>query len=54
VLATDVNNGPPEAVRIANEEVKFVATPKNQVIAINISTGTILWRYRKQLPDDVV
>src|SRR6266566_3822234 len=53
VLATGVNNGH-EAVPIVNEGVMFVATPGNQVIAINVRTGTILWRYRKQLPDDVV
>ncbi|HXA67304.1 MAG TPA: hypothetical protein VNV82_19250, partial [Bryobacteraceae bacterium] len=49
VLATGVNNGH-EAVPIVNEGVMFVATPGNQVIAINVRTGTILWRYRKQLP----
>ena len=53
VLATGVNNGH-EAVPIVNEGVMFVATPGNQVIAINVRTGTILWRYRKQLPEDVV
>ena len=53
VLATGVNNGH-EAVPIVNDGVMFVATPGNQVIAIDVRTGTILWRYRKQLPDDVV
>src|SRR6266568_2700795 len=53
VLATGVNNGH-EAVPIVNNGIMFVATPGNQVMAINVRTGTILWRYRKQLPDDVV
>jgi alcohol dehydrogenase (cytochrome c) len=53
VLATGVNNGH-EAAPIVNEGVMFVATPGNQVIAINVRTGTVLWRYRRQLPDDVV
>ncbi|PYU23613.1 MAG: PQQ-dependent dehydrogenase, methanol/ethanol family [Acidobacteria bacterium] len=53
VLATGVNNGH-EAVPIVNDGVMFVATPGNQVIAVDVRTGTILWRYRKQLPDDVV
>ncbi len=53
VLATGVNNGH-EAAPIVNNGIMFVATPGNQVMAINVRTGTILWRYRKQLPDDVV
>ncbi len=53
VLSTGVNNGH-EAAPIVNDGVMFVATPGNQVIAINVRTGIILWRYRKQLPDDVV
>ena len=53
VLATGVNNGH-EAAPIVNEGVMFVATPGNQVIAIDVRTGTVLWRYRKQLPEDVV
>jgi alcohol dehydrogenase (cytochrome c) len=32
----------------------FVATPGNQVIAINARTGTMLWRYRRPLPNPVV
>jgi alcohol dehydrogenase (cytochrome c) len=32
----------------------FVATPGNQVIAINPKTGALLWRYKRPLPEDVV
>ena len=32
----------------------FVATPGNQVIAIDAKTGALLWRYRRPLPDDVI
>jgi alcohol dehydrogenase (cytochrome c) len=53
VLATGVNNGH-EATPIVNDGIMFVATPGNQVMAINVRTGTILWRYRKPLPDDVI
>ena len=53
VLATGVNNGH-EAVPIVNEGVMFVATPGNQVIAVNVKTGIVLWRYRRPLPEDVV
>ena len=32
----------------------FVSTPGNQVLAINARTGTLLWRYRRPLPNPVV
>ena len=32
----------------------FVATPGNQVIAIDAKTGGVLWRYRRPLPEDVI
>jgi len=41
VLATGVNNGH-EAAPIVNNGVMFVATPGNQVIAIDVRTGIIL------------
>jgi alcohol dehydrogenase (cytochrome c) len=53
VLATGTNNGH-EATPIVNDGVMFVATPGGQVIAVNVTTGTILWRYRRPLPDDVI
>src|SRR3984893_14395709 len=53
VLSTGVNNGH-EATPIVNNGVMFVATPGSQVIAIDIKTGSILWRYRRQLPEDVI
>ncbi len=31
----------------------FVATPGNQVIALDAKTGAMLWRYRRPLPEDV-
>jgi len=53
VLATGVNNGH-EATPIVNDGVMFVATPGSQVIAVDVRTGTILWRYKRPLPDDVI
>ncbi|MBZ5558928.1 MAG: PQQ-dependent dehydrogenase, methanol/ethanol family [Acidobacteriia bacterium] len=52
-FSTGVTNGH-EAPPIVNNGVMFVATPGNQVIAINAKTGAILWRYKRPLPEDVV
>jgi len=43
-----------QAPPIVNEGVMFVATPGNQVIAVNAGTGDLLWRYRRPLPDDLL
>ncbi len=49
VFATGVNSGH-EAAPLVNNGVMFVATPGSQVLAIDASTGNLLWRYRRQLP----
>jgi len=49
VFATGVNSGH-EAAPLVNNGVMFVATPQSQVLAIDASTGNLLWRYRRQLP----
>lgn len=36
-----------EAPALINNGVMFVSTPNNQVIAIDATTGNLLWRYRK-------
>ena len=43
-----------EAPPIVNNGVMFVATPGNQVIALDAKTGALLWRYRRPLPEDVI
>jgi alcohol dehydrogenase (cytochrome c) len=43
-----------EATPIVNNGVMFVATPGNQVIAIDARTGALLWRYRNTPAPDVV
>jgi alcohol dehydrogenase (cytochrome c) len=53
VFATGVTNGH-EAAPIVNNGVMFVATPGNQVIAIDAKTGGLIWRYRRPLPEDVI
>jgi alcohol dehydrogenase (cytochrome c) len=53
VFATGVTNGH-EAAPIINNGVMFVATPGNQVIAIDAKTGAVLWRYRRPVPDGVI
>jgi alcohol dehydrogenase (cytochrome c) len=40
-----------EAPPIVNNGVMFVATPSNQVIAIEAKTGKILWRFRRPSPE---
>src|SRR5947208_903033 len=52
-FSTGVTNGH-EAPPIVNNGVMFVATPGNQVIAIDAKRGDLLWRYKRPLADDVV
>jgi alcohol dehydrogenase (cytochrome c) len=42
-----------QAPPIVNNGVMFVATPGNQVLAIEAKTGALLWRYKRALPDDL-
>jgi alcohol dehydrogenase (cytochrome c) len=53
VFSTGSNNGH-ESAPLVNNGVMFVSTPGNQVIALDAKNGTLLWRYRRRLPDDVV
>ena len=39
-----------EAAPIVNNGVMFVSTPNNQVLAIDVKTGNLLWRYRRPRP----
>jgi alcohol dehydrogenase (cytochrome c) len=36
-----------EAAPVVNNGAMFVSTPSNQVIAIDVRSGNVLWRYRK-------
>jgi alcohol dehydrogenase (cytochrome c) len=53
VSSTGATNGH-EAPALVNRGVMFVATPGNQVIALDAKSGGVLWRYRRPLPEDVV
>src|SRR6185503_19827276 len=53
VFSTGVTNGH-EAPPIVSDGVMFVATPGNQVIALDAKSGALLWRYRRPLPEGVV
>ena len=53
IVSTGVTNGH-EAPPIVNNGVMFVATPANQVIAVDAKSGAVLWRYRRPLAEDVV
>jgi alcohol dehydrogenase (cytochrome c) len=52
-FATGQENGH-EAPPIVNDGVMFVATPGNQVIALDARSGQLIWRYRRPLPEGVV
>ncbi len=43
-----------QAPPIVNNGVMFVATPGNQLLAIEAKTGNLLWRYKRPLPEDLV
>jgi alcohol dehydrogenase (cytochrome c) len=53
VFSTGVVNGH-EAPPIVNSGVMFVATPGNQVIAIDAASGGLLWRYKRPLPEGAI
>jgi alcohol dehydrogenase (cytochrome c) len=53
VMSTGVTSGH-EAPPLVNNGVMFAATPGGQVLAIDAKTGTLLWRYKHTLPEDLV
>src|SRR5258708_15058208 len=53
VFSTGVTNGH-EAPPIVNSGVMFVATPANQVFALDAQTGALLWRYKRPVAEDVI
>ena len=42
-----------EAAPLVNEGRMFITTPGNRVLAIDARTGELLWRYERELPDDL-
>jgi len=53
VFATGVSSGH-EAAPVVNNGVMFVSTPSHQVVAIDAKTGVILWRWIKEVAENVV
>src|SRR5258708_5249562 len=44
------HQGPP----IVHNGVMFVATPGNQVLAIDAKAGNLLWRFKRPIPEDIL
>ena len=42
-----------QAPPIVNNGVMFVATPGNQLLALEAKTGDVLWRYKRPIPEDM-
>lgn len=53
VFSTGVTSGH-QAAPLVNNGVMFVSTPGNQVLAIDVRTGLLLWRYRRTPPEDAI
>src|SRR5215510_1422539 len=51
-LSTGVIEGH-EAPPLVNNGVMYVSTPQNQVFALEAKTGDVLWRYKRDLPEDL-
>src|SRR5215813_12704613 len=43
-----------QAPPMVNNGVMFVATPGNQVLAIDAKTGNLLWRFKRPIPEDIL
>jgi alcohol dehydrogenase (cytochrome c) len=51
VWVFSTNDGKPhESAPLVNNGVMFVTSPANQVIAIDVKTGNLLWRYKQSRP----
>jgi alcohol dehydrogenase (cytochrome c) len=52
-MATGVTEGH-QAPPMVNNGVMFVATPGNQVLAVDAKSGNLLWRYKRPIPEDIL
>jgi alcohol dehydrogenase (cytochrome c) len=43
-----------ESAPVVNNGVMFVSTPNNQVIALDVRTGNLLWRYKRTRPTGAI
>ena len=53
VFSTGVSSGH-EAAPLVNSGVMFISTPSHRVVAIDAKTGVILWRYIKEVADNII
>jgi alcohol dehydrogenase (cytochrome c) len=51
--STGVDEGH-QAPPIVNNGTMFISTPQNQVLALDAGKGDLRWRYRRELPDDLM
>lgn len=42
-----------QAPPIVNDGVMFITTPQNHVLALDARSGELLWRYQRELPEDL-
>src|SRR5215831_9673822 len=47
---TEGHQSPP----MVNNGVMFITTPQNQVFALDAKTGDLLWRYKRELPEELL
>src|SRR5262249_60339363 len=43
-----------QAPPIVNNGVMFVATPGNQLLAVEAKSGQLLWRFKRPIPEDMM
>jgi alcohol dehydrogenase (cytochrome c) len=51
-FSTGVNEGH-QSPPIVNDGIMFITTPQAQVIALDAKTGDVIWRYKRELPEDL-
>ncbi|MCY3703557.1 MAG: PQQ-dependent dehydrogenase, methanol/ethanol family [Rhodospirillales bacterium] len=52
LFSTGVSEGH-QSPPLVNDGVMYVTTPMNQVLALDAATGKRLWRYQRELPEDL-
>lgn len=52
VYSTGVTEGH-QAPPMVNDGIMYVSTPQNQILALDATTGNEIWRYVRELPEDL-
>ena len=53
MVSTDTGRGH-QSPPIVNDGVLFITAPGNRVLALDAESGDQLWRYQRELPEDVL